>query len=118
MDKRFRALRIIALFYQVLAWITLVGGVLAGVFAVILGAISGREGGASPLVAQIPLLNRAVGLVGGIVVALTIVLGGVIQFVLLYALSEAVRLGLAIERNTRETAQYIRGEPAVASPDK
>lgn len=118
MDKRFRALRIIALFYQVLAWITLVGGVLAGVFAVILGAISGREGGVSPLVAQIPLLNRAVGLVGGIVVALTIVLGGVIQFVLLYALGEAIHLGLAIERNTRETAQYIRGEPAVASPDK
>jgi len=63
-----------------------------------------------------PLLNQADDLVSGIVVALTVVLGGVIQFVLLYALGEAIHLGLAIERNTRETAQYIRGEGTVGPP--
>ena len=116
MAKRFRALRLLALLYQILAWVTLVGGVLAGIFAVILGIVSGRAGGPSPMVADFPLLNRAVGLAAGIVVAFIIVLAGIIQFILLYATSEVIHLGLAIEQNTRETAQYIRGESTVGPP--
>ena len=114
MGSKYRTLRLVVLFYQVLAWITLIGGALAGVVAVILGAISGRAGRVSPLVAQLPLLNQAVGLVAGLMVGLVVILGGVICFVLLYATSEVVQLGLAIERNTRETAQYIRGEAEAA----
>jgi len=114
MGSKYRALRLIVLFYQVLAWIALVGGALAGVVAVILGAMSGRAGRASPLVAQLPLLNQAVGLVAGLMVGLGVILGSVICFVLLYATSEVIQVGLAIERNTRETAQYIRGEAGSA----
>jgi len=116
MGKQFRALRLIALLYQVLAWIALVGGVLAGLFTVVLGVISGRVGQPSPLVAELPLLNQAVGLVGGIVVALVIILAAIIYFILLYATSEVIHLGLAIEQNTRETAQYIRGEGPIGPP--
>ena len=116
MAKRFRALRLLALLYQILAWMALVGGVLVAIFAVILGVVSGRAGGPSPMVADFPLLNRAVGLAAGIVVAFIIVLAGIIYFVLLYAMSEVIRLGLAIEQNTRETAQYIRGEGTIGPP--
>ena len=114
MEKRFRALRLIALFFQILAWIALVGGVLAGIGTGILGAISGRAGHASPLVAEWPLLNQAVGLAAGLMVGLVIVLAAIVYFVLLYATSEVIHLGLAIEQNTRETAQYIRGEAEAA----
>lgn len=116
MERRFRALRIVALFYQILAWIALVGGILAGLLAFVLGALSGREGGPSPLVADVPLMNQAVGLLGGIMVGLIVILGSLLCFVLFYAAGEVIYLGLAVEQNTRETAQYLRGEGTLPPP--
>jgi len=113
MGKRFRSLRLIALLYQILAWVSLLGGVVGGIVVMVVGGISGRVGQASPVMAGVPVLNRVIGPFWGVVMGLQVILGGAIGFVLLYAISEVIHLGLAIEENTREAAQYIRGEGAV-----
>jgi len=109
-EKKFRALRAVALIYKIIAWIVLVTGALLAVFAVILGAVQERAGVQSPLIAAVPGLNQVGGFLPGLVAGLLTLLAAVVQFILIYAISEVVQLLLALERNTRETAYYLRGE--------
>ncbi|MEA3406934.1 MAG: hypothetical protein U9R48_02485 [Chloroflexota bacterium] len=115
MEKKFRALRVVALIYKIVAWIVLVVGGLSAVFAVILGAVQERVGFQSPLLAGVPGLSQVRGLLPGLAAGLVVLLFTAIQFVLLYAVSELVHLLLALEHNTRETAFYLRGENALSS---
>jgi len=113
MERRFRILRFLALVYQILAWIVLVGGILMAVGVVVLGATGGRGAGnlIPPMLAQ-----GAAGVIGGIWAGLLILLGAIFYFVLLYAAGELIHLGLAVEHNTRETAYYLRGEATIPPP--
>ncbi|MFO7918239.1 MAG: hypothetical protein R6V13_09175 [Anaerolineae bacterium] len=119
MEKKFRALRAVALIYKVMAWIVLVTGGLLAVFTVILGAVQESVGFQSPLLAGIPGLRQVGGFLPGLVAGFLLLLFIVIQFILIYAVSELIRLLLALERNTRETAFYLRGENTLSpsSPD-
>ena len=114
MERRFRVLRFLALIYQILAWIVLVGGILAAVGVVVLGATTG--GGRVPAVPGMALLPGVGGLVGGITAGLAMLLGAIFYFILLYAAGELIHLGLAVEQNTRETAYYLRGEATIPPP--
>lgn len=116
MGRRFRALRLVALLYKVLAWIAFVAGGLLSLFIVIIGAIQGRAGVQSPLLASVPMLNQVGGPLPGLIGGIGILLCSLIQFVLLYAASEAIHVGLAIEDNTRQTALYLRGEMTLPPP--
>jgi hypothetical protein len=107
MEKRFRALRIIATILKIIAWIVLVVGVLAAIFVFISGVAAGGLAnssylGNSPAFALGTLFT---GVLGGFVVLLAVLF----YFLVLYAMSEAIYLGLAIEENTRETAHYLKG---------
>lgn len=115
MERKFRALRAVALIYKIMAWIVLVTGGLLAVLAVILGAVQEGVGFQSPLLAGIPGLRQVGGFLPGLVAGLVTLLLAVVQFILIYAVSELVHLLLALERNTRETAFYLRGENALAS---
>lgn len=115
MERRFRILRFLALVYQILAWIVLVGGILAAVAVVVLGATGGR--GAGAVIPRMPMwVPGTTGLLGGIWAGLLMLLGAIFYFVLLYAAGELIHLGLAVEQNTRETAYYLRGEANIPPP--
>jgi hypothetical protein len=116
MQKKFRALRIVALIYKVIAWILLIGGIVGALMTVVIGAIQGRVGQVSPMMGRVPLLGRTEGLWVGIVTGVLVLLAALVQFVLLYAASEVIDLALAIEQNTRETAYFLRGENVVPPP--
>ena len=116
MGKRFRALRMVALLYKALAWVVLVGGGLFAIIIVIIGSFAGNLGGQSPLLRDLPLFGRVTGLISGLAVGIITLLASLIYFVLLYATSEMIEVGLAIEENTRETAFYLRGEGTLPPP--
>jgi hypothetical protein len=111
-EPRYRALRIIGTIYKVL------GGV-AGVITIlvvvsicassVLGGAAigslGRELGGRPGVGSL-----FTGAIGGLLVSLfAIVYGGAIA-VTLYGFGEGIYLLLAVEENTRATAQLLRGQ--------
>ncbi len=115
MEKKFRALRTLAALYKVLGWLALIGGILAAAAVVLLGTLAPTMG-VSPLVANIPVLNTVTGLIPALVVAGMILVYVLLQFLVLFAISEGIHLAIAIEQNTRETAYYLRGEAAAAAP--
>jgi len=109
MEKRFRVLRFIGTLYKVLAWIALVGGVLAAFGTLVAGLIGGVS---LPRQYGFPRAGGALVGIGGFLVGLIV---AVIYFITLYGVGELIYLFLAIEENTRETALYLRGQQAEAA---
>ncbi len=97
MKQRFIALRIIAVVFKVLAWITLILGLLGAIGLFAWGLRLASFAGA-----PLPRMMNA-GLVG----ALSVAFMAVVYFLLLYAAGDSIHLFLAIEENTRATAQYL-----------
>ncbi|MHB1295694.1 MAG: hypothetical protein ACYC4R_11945 [Anaerolineae bacterium] len=116
MEKRFRALRIVATFIKILAWIALVGGILGAVLIVIVAAMGGNAGAFSSLLNGVPYAGGLAGLASGLLIGVAALIGSLVYFVVLYAAAESIHLGLAIEQNTRETAYFLRGENQVQAP--
>ena len=105
MQQKFRILRIVAVIWKVLAWIVLVISVLGGcgvlAFSVMAGGNTGVRGadlGFGPMG----------GALGGVISAAVFIFGGVLYFVLLYAFSELIDVMLALEENTRLTAEQLK----------
>jgi hypothetical protein len=111
MEKRFGSLRIIAVVFKILAWITLVGGILGGIAMIIMGIVGGSAiaGQASR---DLGMGIGMAGVLGGILSGLGSIIGGVLGFVAFLAYGDAIFLALAIEENTRETAYYLKGGEA------
>jgi uncharacterized membrane protein len=110
MERKFRALRIIGTVFKILAWIALALGVLGALGALVSGVMGGAAffgPGSREMMGG--LMG---GLVGGIVGALVVLVMGVIYFLSLYAAGEFIYLGLAVEENTRETANLLRDTAA------
>jgi hypothetical protein len=128
--KKYRALRIIAFLFQVLAWVSLIlaifgaiGAVLAGVLNMVsIPALEGLGGANTRVMA---------GIVAGIVSAVGVIIFGLIYFVVNLALSEFIYVQIDIEQNTRQSAEALRvllqvqqealtpavaGMPAVSAP--
>jgi hypothetical protein len=116
MSKRFRVLRFLAFFYKLIAWIAVIIAALVAIITIVVGALQGRAGAISPLLAPIPLAGQASGLMAGLMLGGGILIVGLIQFVFIYAMSEAILLALAIEDNTRKSAYYLSGEGAIPPP--
>ena len=111
MGTPYRALNIISTVYKVIGAIVGVitllavlaicaSSVLGGAAIDSLGREFGSGGGAG-------LLS---GVFGGILVSLVVILYGGVIAVTLYAIGEAIHLLLALEVNTRMTAQILRGQ--------
>ena len=116
MAKRYGALRLVAICAQIVAWVALILGILIALGAVVLGALQGRVGAPSPLLAPIPLLGSVVNLGRGLVAGLVVLAGAVVQFVLLCAAADFVHLNLDIEENTRQTMAFLQGDSALPLP--
>lgn len=112
MEKRFRALRSIGTLLKILAWIVLVIAVLAAIFVAIAG-IGGSIGMISDAVGQDVSGLAVGGAFAAIMMGGAVLLGGVFNFIVLYAAAEAVFVILAIEENTRLTSMAVSGRAAM-----
>ncbi len=104
MVKKFRVLRIVAVIWKVIAWIVLVASILGGCGTLVLGLMAGGAGASS---------NNALGAMlggalGGAVTGLIAILFGILYFIFLYAFAELVDVMLALEENTRATAELLK----------
>ena len=99
--KRFDVLRFMGTLLKVFAWISLILSILSAIGIVLLPQIASL-GDFSGLYAS---------MIGGgtsaIVAGLLVLLGGLLYFVLLYALGEIILLQIAVEENTRLTAALL-----------
>lgn len=104
MARKYRALRSVAFLLQVLAWMSLILGVLAAGVAIVagafrwvdIGALAGAAGGA------------AAGLLIGFAAGAITFLIGALNYVLFLAFSQAIYLQIDVEQNTRMTADLLR----------
>ena len=110
MKKRFRILRIVIVIYKVLAWLVLIGGTLASMGIAIMGIVGGLSG-----MGELGREIGAAGALGGIAGGLGAFVITLIYFLFIYAGAEFVTLFLAIEENTRITAEGLRGQGAPAA---
>ena len=102
MEKKFTALRVIGTVFKILAWISLLLGILGAILALVTGfAVGGQD----------DLLGLGLGL-GGPVAAIAMFIAALIvaifYFLTLYSVGEAIYLALAIEENTRRTAYIVQ----------
>jgi hypothetical protein len=115
--KQFRALRLVGGIYRALAWVVFGGGLLLAVLAIVLGLLQGR-GAPSPWLSGMPLSGWVSNPLAGLLVGVGILIVALAKFVLAYAAAECIELALSIERNTRETAYYLRGEGDMPAPTR
>lgn len=104
MEKRFRALHIVAGIFKIIAWITLVIGGLGGCLTIAVGGLL-FVGGASARDA-----STALGItsgIGGVATGIGIIIAVAIYFLFIYAFGELIYLLIALEENTRATADKL-----------
>lgn len=103
--KRFDILRFFSGLLKVLAWINLVLAILSAIGIALAG---GQAGAILQLAGEqfAPLASTIAGM-GGILLAVFVLLGGLFYFVFLYAMGELLSLQIAVEENTRLTAALL-----------
>lgn len=113
MENRFTALRVIAIFFKILAWIALIFGLIGAVAALLVGfTLSGQQG-----VLGLDLS----GPLAGIAMFVVVLIISLIIFMIYYAIGESIYLFLSLEENTRRTAyllqqQYTSRQSGYAAP--
>ncbi len=115
MQKKYRALGTMAGLFKVIAWLVLAAGILTTIAVGALGALQARRG-VSALFAEVPFVNQIGGWVPAILGAVGVLIGALLLFLWVMAISEAIQVAISIERNTRETAMYLRGEGQLPAP--
>jgi len=109
-EKKYRSLRVIAWFFKLGAWLSLIFGFVL-FFAVLFGGkiILHLVPGNSPYTPYMELGQTAG--------AFLLLAGFLINTLILYALSSSIHLFIDIEANTRKTAQLLEdSKPATALP--
>lgn len=113
MDTRFTALRVTGTVFRILAWITLILGVLSAIVLLILSFVL------APTLNLFNLSQQSAPV--GIALFVLIVVISMLLFLFLYAAGEFLYLLLAVEDNTRRTAyivqqQFLTAQPIVPPP--
>jgi len=114
MDKRFRALRLVASLNKIFAWILLLVGILSAALLVVLTVVQDYVGVPSPVLQNVPVLSLTRDLLSGILLAVGVVVLSLAQFLFFYARSDSIHVALSVERSAREAALYLRGESLLA----
>ena len=96
MDRRFTALRVIGTVFKILAWISLILGLITAIGVLVLGFTLSSESGLLGL--------NLGGSLAGMAMFVVFIIVAVFAFLTLYAIGESVYLGLSIEENTRRSA--------------
>ena len=108
-EKRFKVLRFVGGLSKVLAWITLIAGIIIGIVlfvATLAGSsISGYNYGYNSGLGGI---ITGAGILGALMVLLSSILSGLALFVVFFGSGEMIFLQLAIEENTRAVANAMK----------
>jgi len=105
-EKKFTVLRIIGTLWKIIAWISLVVGVIGSVGVLLTGILGG-----SIMQQVVPVPEGAswvYGVAGGITGFVATLIATIAYFLLMYAVGELIYLLLAIEENTRQASQQIQ----------
>lgn len=108
MEKKFSVLRIIGTLWKILAWITLVVGILFSLGILLVGLLGSGGAILSTLGQDMRGVPSAMGIVSSIVGFLFALVMTIMYFLVLYAVGDLIYLLLAIEENTRRTVRYMR----------
>lgn len=118
-QRRYGALRFVAFALQVLAWVTLILGLLVALGIVLAGAFSLID---LPLPGQ-PSGTSAASLIAGVIGGVTILLVAIVHFLGFLAASQMIYLLIDMEQNTRVAADALQhllalqfAPPAVTMP--
>ena len=105
--KRFAVVRFFGVFMKIVAWIVLIISILGAVGSVLLGAssIMTQIAGSAPFLTD--MMSYGAGASLGIVSAILIIIGGIVNFLVFYFIGEMIHMGLAVEENTRLTAALL-----------
>ncbi len=106
--KRFAVVRFFGVFMKIVAWIVLVLSILGAVGVVLLGQSSSMANiaaNSAPFLTD--LMGYGAGASMGVLGALAMIVGGIINFLLLYLIGETFHMALAMEENTRLTAALL-----------
>ncbi len=109
--RRFGTLRFIATLCRILAWVALVGGLLGGLLAILIAVIGGRIEVPAFRGMQPYMSSTA----GAVIFGLFIAAAALVAFLVMQAEADVITLGLAIEENTRTTAELLKGEAALSA---
>jgi len=116
--KRFGVLRFIAALFKVLAWIALIIAILTGIAVALANFASFLQTPSTvPIPVLAPILNVLGSGAGAIVAGMLAALGGVVFFVIYYAIGESISMQLAVEENTRLTAALLLRMHQESQPD-
>lgn len=96
MEQKYRILKVMVVVYKVVAWLSLIGGVLLSISALISGSIVAQQLGIPGPVAV------------GLGTFLFLLLGSLFSFGSLYAFAELIQLAFNIHQNTVTTQQEVR----------
>ena len=100
MDRRFTALRVIGSVFKILGWIMFILGLIGAILALVAGLTMGGEQ---------DLLGVALGgPLAAIAAFIVLLIISIFNFLMLYAVGDAIYLALAIEENTRRTAYLMQ----------
>ena len=114
--KRFNVVRFFGVFMKIVAWIVLIVSVLGAVGMALLGSSSAMTQFAASFAPFLTdMMSFGAGASLGIVGAVTIIIAGIINFLIFYFFGELIHMGLAVEENTRldrgVAASHAPGEP-------
>jgi hypothetical protein len=116
MEKRYRALRIVATFYKIIGVILLIVAVISGIGVCVSGFLGGAAfQGLQNLEPNVQGLSAIGSAVAGALVALGTLIGGGLGGLTLFATGEGIYLLIAIEENTRAAAMHA-GIPVASQP--
>ena len=92
---KWRALRAIAFLLKILAWLALIGGLVAAALVIAMGSHT------PVAIANLIITGIPGSVIGSLFVALPVFVGALVTFLVLYALSELILLLISIERSLR-----------------
>lgn len=110
MQQRYRVLRVVATILKVIAVIVLLFGILGACVSLAFGAIPGLAGAGSNSRDTFGL--GVGGILGGALVGVGVLFASLLYFLLLYAFGDVMSLLIALEENTRVTAERLMARPA------
>ncbi len=109
MERRYGALRILGTIYKILGVLVGIVTIVAALGLIAASFLGGGTMGNLPLNMNRPFMPGPMvgGMIGGVIAAVFAVLYGIGLAITLYGLGEGIYLLLALEENTRLTAQIL-----------
>jgi hypothetical protein len=97
-ERKYGFLRAFSVILKIIAWLILIGSLIAAFVLVVVGGVSPPEMGE---------FSRFSGVVTGAFMGIIAIVLGIIYFLFFYASAELIMLLISIEENTRKGAQLL-----------